>query len=491
MSRTTRRSFLKRTLAAAATVTIAGTKSAGRVRGANDAVRVAVAGLNGRGRDHVVEFAKLPGVQITYLIDPDRRVFAKPVKGKGDKETKGVVDYVEAKCGLRPKTVVDVRAALEDHNVDVLSIATPNHWHALMTIWACEAKKDGYVEKPCCHSLLEGHLATSYARKYNRIVQHGTQSRSNPAWHKVAAVIKSGKLGKLLVSRGLCYKLRPSIGRKEPEPVPAELDFNLWLGPAAERPFHKNLVHYNWHWFWDFGNGDIGNQGVHEMDIARWMIPGARFPKYAWSLGGRFGYQDQGETANTQLAFFDYGPTQLVFEVRGLPTDGYLGVKSPGNIFHLEEGTIVGTDKFIPKGKTQAEPLPDVGAEVKPAGGGHFANFLAAVKSRKATDLAADVFEGYYSSGLCHLANASYRVGQDVPFSAATKSFGDNKEAYETFARMEEHLRANGVLLDGQTYRLGHRLKYNVDLDNVTEPRAREILSGKYRKGFELPDKVL
>jgi predicted dehydrogenase len=496
MNRSTRRTFLKRTLAAAATITIAGTKASGRVLGANDAIRIGVAGLNGRGKDHVVGFAGLPDVQITHLIDPDRRVFAGGIKDKKDNTTKSVVDYVRDKCGTAPKTVQDVRHALADRNLDAITIATPNHWHALMTIWACDAGKDVYVEKPCCHNLVEGHMAAAYARRHERMVQHGTQNRSNANWAKVAAIIQSGKLGKLLVSRGLCYKTRGPIGTKSPEAAPADLDFNLWLGPAADRPFHRNLVHYNWHWFWDFGNGDIGNQGVHQMDIARWMIPKARYPRSVISLGGRFGYTDQGETPNTQIAIFDYGPTKLIFEVRGLPTDGYEGEKV-GNTLHLEEGTILSNDggkiRFIPKGKTTPEPLPDFGVEIdmKRYQGGHYANFISAVRSRRVDDLTAEVYEGFYSSALCLLANASYRVGEMVPFNQKTKAFGDDKDAYEAFARTEEHLAKNKVPLDGHTYRLGRKLKYNSDLDNVSDPEARQHLSGKYRKGFELPGKVL
>ena len=254
-------------------------------------------------------------MQITYLIDPDTRTFARHLK------------TIENDGGNTPKTVQDVRKALDDKDLDAVSIATPNHWHALMTIWACQAGKDVYVEKPCSHNVHEGRIAVEIARKHNRIVQHGTQSRSSgelgAGRGRPSAV---GKLGKLLVSRGLCYKARGTHRRSKPTTSPpAELDFNLWLGPAAEQPYHENLVHYNWHWFWDFGNGDIGNQGVHQMDIARWVIPGATLPKSVISLGGRFGYNDQGETPNTQIAIIDYGETQLIFEVRGLKTDKYHG----------------------------------------------------------------------------------------------------------------------------------------------------------------------
>ena len=238
-------------------------------------------------------------------------------------------------------------------------------------------------------------------------------------WALAAAAIHSGKLGKLLVSRALCYKPRGSIGFMPTADPPAEVAFDIWLGPAPKQPYHRNLVHYNWHWFWDFGNGDIGNQGVHEMDKARWLIPSpspghgksATYPKTVLSLGGRFGYRDQGETANTQISIMDYGDTQLIFEVRGLTTDGFHGQKV-GNIAHLESGILVG-GKFYPKGESEAVPLASVvklNTERGP-GNGHFGNFIAAVRSRKVEDLNADILEGHYSAALCHLANISYRTG--------------------------------------------------------------------------------
>ncbi len=500
MSRSTRRTFLKRTLAAAATVTIAGTKSSGKVLGANDTIRIGVAGLNGRGRDHVEAFAtmKKEKVQVTYLIDPDTRVFGKGMKSKGDKDTLPLVAYVKAKCNVTPKTVQDVRQALDDANLDAISIATPNHWHALMTIWACRANKDVFVEKPSCHNLAEGHMAAAYAGKYERIVQHGTQNRSDQKWAKVAKIIESGKLGKLLVSRALCYKRRDAgpgvVQSVKPVPTPSELDFNLWLGPAPERTYHENLVHYRWHWFWDFGNGDIGNQGVHQMDIARWMIPKARYPKTVVSIGGRFGPKDQAETPNTQLALFDFSHTQtkLIFEVRGLATENYKG-EDVGNILHLEEGTIVGNSKFIPKGKAEPEPLPDFGVEIDSNRyeGGHYANFIRAIRTRNKKDLTAGIEDGFYSSGLCLLANASYRVGEMVPFNQQANAFGDDKDAAEALGRMSEHLKTKLGPTDGQMYRLGKQLRYNPESDNVKETDARQLLTGAYRKGFELPVKVL
>ncbi|MDR3639287.1 MAG: Gfo/Idh/MocA family oxidoreductase [Isosphaeraceae bacterium] len=485
MSRLNRRQFLTGSAAAgiAAGFAIGGTKSSGRVLGANDSIRIGVAGLNGRGASHVGEWTQIKGVEITYLIDPDTRTYGRHLK------------TIETAGGSTPQTVLDVRKALDDKNLDAVSVATPNHWHSLITVWACQAGKDVYVEKPCSHNVHEGRVAVEAARKYDRIVQHGTQSRSMPEWANIADLVKSGRYGKLLVSRALCYKPRGSIGVKPTAAAPEQVDFNLWLGPAPEQPYHANLVPYNWHWFWDFGNGDIGNQGVHQMDVARWMVPGATFPKSVLSLGGRFGYEDQGQTPNTQLAVLDYGDTQIIFEVRGLKTEKYLG-QGVGNILHLEEGTIAG-NMFYPKGAKEGEPLPKAaGAAARgpSAPGGkdpHFGNFVAAVRSRKPADLNADILEGHYSSALCHLANLSYRLGEPVPFNKQTKAFGDDKDAYETLARMEEHLaRGNGLKLDGLSYQLGRKLTVDASTETTDSADANKLLTREYRKPFVVPDKI-
>ena len=481
-----RRQFLSRSLAVAgAGFAIGGTRSTGRIIGANDTIRVAVAGLNGRGGSHVGEYAKMSGVTITYLVDPDMRTYDKRVK------------QIQSAGGQAPATVQDIRRVLDDKNVDAVSIATPNHWHALMTIWACQAGKDVYVEKPCSHNVHEGRVAVEAARHYGRVVQHGTQSRSDHDWALAAALIQSGKLGKLLISRALCYKPRGSIGFKPNTTPPSEVDFNIWLGPAPQQSYHGNLVHYNWHWFWDFGNGDIGNQGVHQMDIARWLIPGpdgqsATYPRSVLSLGGRFGYKDQGQTANTQVSVMDYGDTLLIFEVRGLKTGPYRGEKV-GNLAHLEEGTIVG-DKFYKKGSDKAEPLKSLGIKVdvkRGPGKGHFGNFIAAVRSRNTADLNADILQGHYSAALCHLANISYRLGTEVPFDKSTLAFGDDKEVHDTIARTTAHLKLNGEPLSGLKYRLGRKLTVDAATESfVDDAEANQLLTRNYRAPFVVPDRI-
>ena len=476
MSKLTRRDFVKGSIAAMATITVAGTKSSGRVLGANDAIRVACAGLNGRGSAHVGAYAGMQDVAITYLVDPDTRTFAR---------------RVQQIRGAAPRQVQDIRRALEDRNVDAISIATPNHWHALMTIWAAQAGKHVYVEKPSSHNVREGRMTVDIARKHNVIVQHGTQSRSEGGWANTIEAIKSGKFGRLLVSRALCYKIRNSIGNRPPSDPPKELDFNLWLGPAQRTAHHANLVHYNWHWFWDFGNGDIGNQGVHQMDIARWAIQGATLPRSVVSVGGRYGYVDQGETPNTQVTLMDFGQTKLIFEVRGLRCEGYRG-QTIGNVFHMEEGVIVG-HRFYPRGGDVGEALPQMNPRRGPGGTNHFANFIAAVRSRRVQDLNADIEEGHYSSACCHLANISVQMGANAAFAPRTRAFGDDRDALEAVERMEAHLSGapyNLQLADLQL-KVGPRLEVQARTENFNgNAAANRLLTRQYREGFVVPDRV-
>jgi predicted dehydrogenase len=332
----------------------------------------------------------------------------------------------------------------------------------------------------------EGRVLVQAARKHERIVQHGTQSRSDGRWNRIANVIKGGHYGPLKVARGVCYKKRDSIGVRQPTDPPAELDFNLWLGPATEQPYHANLVHYNWHWFWDFGNGDIGNQGVHQMDLARWGIPGATLPKSVVCVGGRFGYKDQGETANTQVALFNYGDTQLIFEVRGLVPKNHIT-----DMFHFEDGTIKEDGKFYRNGSGDGEPIPDAD-DTRGPGDGHFENFIEAVRSRRREDLNAEVEDGHLSSALCHLANISYRLGEDVPFNGGASVFRGSAAAEETFESMKEHVgRDNGIDLSQTPYRLGRFLEFDSESESfVNDKEASQLLFRNYRQPFVVPEKV-
>ncbi|MBD3267490.1 gfo/Idh/MocA family oxidoreductase [bacterium] len=478
MSKDNRRDFLKKSIAAGSLFAIGGTQS--KVLGANDTIRMAVSGIHGRGKSHMNAFQGMDNVEVVALVDPDASLFASRSK------------MITDKGGKSPLCFQDIRKAMEWKDLDGLSIATTNHWHSLQAIYACQNGKDVYVEKPCSHNVFEGRILAEAARKYNRIVQHGTQSRSSGGWWRLAELVKKGVYGKLLISRGLVYKRRKSIGFAENETPPKSLSYDMWLGPAQDQPYNTNLVHYDWHWFWDFGNGDIGNQGVHQMDIARWMIPGATLPKKVLSLGGRLGYVDQAETPNTLLSIMDFGETKLIFEVRGLETDHFFN-KGRGNqntnILHFEKG-VVANGKFYPGGDiNKPQNLESADVELGP-GGGHFGNFIAAMRTRKPSDLNAEILEGHYSSALCHLANISYRVGQPVPFNPIQDEVKADKDLMEAYNRMQEHLIKNGVSPDKNAYYMGRELKIDAKNEQIIDDiEANHLLTRWYRKPFVVPSK--
>ena len=475
-----RRNFLKRTLASSvfAPFVISGTKASGRVLGANDRIRVAVAGVNGQGRGrHLKSYVEMKDVEVAYIVDPDSRLFASRAK------------LVEEQAGDTPVCVQDVRQALNDKNLDAISIATPNHWHALMGIWACQAGKDVYVEKPCSHNMFEGRQLVEAARKYDRIVQHGTQRRSNPQWIQLVNDVRQGKYGKLLVSYGYASRTRESIGFKDPSAPPRELDFDVWLGPAPVRPFRTNLVHYRWHWRWDFGNGEIGNMGSHQMDVCRWALPDGAVPQSVTSLGGRFGYKDQGETPNTHLTMIDCGETKVILEIRGLVKEKKWKIT---NEFYTDEG-VVRDGKFFPKGKSEGIPIENApSAGVPEQGPRHLRNFIDCVRSRKRENLNAEILEGHRSIVLVHLGNLSYRLGENVPFDTASKSFESCPTFGESFNDMKRHLADTGrVELANTTYRLGRTLSFDAQTEKfIDAPDANQLLSRPYRGSFVVPEQV-
>jgi predicted dehydrogenase len=475
MTAITRRRFVQASAALPA-LGILSRKSSAHALGANDRVRIAVAGINGRGRDHIKAYTALPGVEVAYLVDPDTRLY--------DARSRWIVDQ----AGKAPECIQDIRRALDDKNVDAVSIATCNHWHALMTVWACQAGKDVYVEKPISHNVWEGRKCVEAARRYERIVQHGTQQRSMPERARQMAAIQSGKYGKLLVSKGYCCKPRWSIGVKPMSAPPQELDFDIWLGPAPQQDYHGNLVHYNWHWFWDFGNGDTGNQGVHEMDVARWAISGATLPSRVWSLGGRFGYEDQGQTPNTQLSVYEFGETLLVFETRGLVGKNDMP-SIVANEFYTSDG-VIRDWKFYPNGKDDGEAI-DFDADVRVTPGGAFGSFVHAVRSRNPQDVNADAETGHYSSALCHLGNISYRLGETVPFRRGPQSLGDNRQVVEAFANIAENLAAVDVKLEQTSYRMGRVLELDAQGERFRgDDQANELLTRSYRKPFSIGETV-
>jgi predicted dehydrogenase len=461
---------------------ISGTKASGQVIGANDKIRIGVAGIKGRGGSHIDGFASQKNVQVSHLIDPDSSLF--------DARSK----HVESKGGNRPKCVQDIREALEDKTLDAVSVATTNHWHSLITIWACQAGKDVYVEKPISHNVWEGRKCVEAAKKYNRVVQHGTQRRSSGGEAKTMAAIHSGKYGKLLVSKGYCCKSRWSIGTKPVETPPASLNFDLWNGPAPKLDFHRNLVHYNWHWFWETGNGDIGNQGVHEMDVARWAIKDATLPTRIWSMGGRFlpDGPDQGQTPNQQLAVMEFGDTLLVFEVRGLTGNKKFAdwPTQVTNEYYTTEGVIKG-GKFYAKGSDKGEGLQG-GDDAKVAPGGAFGSFTAAMRSRNPKDNNCDAETAHYSAALCHLANISYRLGRQVAYSKdAPKEAGENQIVRESFAKIRDNCHGVGIKLDDANYTLGLPLTFDPAKEQfVGSDAANKLLTRPYRAPYVVPEVV-
>ena len=464
--------------------------SAAKKAQANDQLRVAVIGVHGRGMSHVGAFAgnnKLNTI-ITTVCDADSAVIGRAMK------------TVENKQGKAPKFQQDIRKVVEDKDIDIISIATPNHWHALAAIWAMQNGKDVYVEKPVSHNVSEGRRIVEVARKTNRICQTGTQSRSSRGMREAMAFLHAGKLGKIRLARGLCYKLRPPIGKVDgPQPIPQSVNYDLWCGPAAKLPLMRKKLHYDWHWVWNTGNGDLGNQGIHEMDKARWGLNKNELARRVVSVGGRFYPEpDDGQTANTQICVFDFGDCELIFEVRGWPSKSpFPGKKSPknsikptnyvGNIFYGSEGFMVCPSY------SSAVAYTNDGEIIKEFAGGddHFGNFIKAVRSRKVEDLHADILEGHLSSALCHLGNISYRLGGEQPFGQKPKAFAKDKDAGETFERMEQHLKDNKIALDTIQCRVGRKLALDPTKEIfISDKDANAMLTREYRKGFEVPEKV-
>jgi predicted dehydrogenase len=356
----------------------------------------------------------------------------------------------------------DVRKLLEDKSIDVISIATPNHWHSLMGIWACQAGKDVYVEKPCSHNWWEGRQLVLAAQKYNRIVQHGTQSRSSPSAREAMQKIHDGLIGDVYLARGLCFKRRDTIGHAPVERVPEGVHYDLWTGPAPLRDFTQNRFHYKWHWFWDYGNGDLGNQGVHQVDIARWGL-GVKFPNKISAIGGHFMFDDDQETPNTLNCAFQYDlpggkRKMLEFEVRHWITNREAGIDSGemgggkadrncyGDIIFGSNGYLAienedrGNGYKIWLGKEQT-PGPSGQEE-----GHHYANFIDCVRSRKKEDLNAPIEEGHISATLVHLANASYRLGRTLNFDPETEQVIGDEEANRLLRDADRGYRAPFVV---------------------------------------------
>ena len=441
-----RRSFLKKTAAAGSATIVVPTIVSSSVFGANDRINAAVLGVNGRGKSHIKSLMAQDNVQIKTLCDPDMNV----LKAR-EKEFK---DTYNKKVTLEQ----DLRRVFDDKDIDVVSIASPNHWHALSVIWACQAGKDVYVEKPGSHNIWEGRKMVEAAKKYDRIVQHGVQLRSSPAVNEAIQLMRDGYIGRVYMSRGLVFRWRGDIGNQGVSSVPEGLDYDLWTGPAQKRPFTKNLVHYNWHWHWDYGNGDVGNQGIHETDLCMWGLD-VGLPSKITSMGGKFLWDDCKEVPEVLTSVYHYPEEKKIiqFEVRPWCTNTEEGA-TVGNIFYGDKGIIVinGYDKYksyLGQDRTpgkSGEDGGDSGSEYdrgEGGTGGHFANFIEAVRKHDKSILNGPVETAHLASGLAHLGNIAYRLGKVLDFNPKTETF-------------------------------------------VNDPEADAMLTRDYRKGFEVPDKV-
>jgi predicted dehydrogenase len=432
-----RRNFIKSTTATGLGLAAAPTILTGsNWRGANDRVNVAVIGINGMGQSHIQEYQKLNNVNVAALCDVDENLFAERVK-----------KHFTDKNLQKPKIYTDLRRLYEDKDIDAVSITTPNHWHTLAAIWAIQAGKHVSVEKPCCHNIYEGQKLVEAAEKYDVIVQDGAEQRSNPCGISMADYLHSGKLGEVYMAKGLCYKWRDTIGKTPNSPVPAGVDYDMWLGPAPKSPFSKNRFHYNWHWNWDYGNGDMGNQGVHEMDVARWGL-GVKLPTKISGVGGHFVFDDDQQTPNDLTTIFEFPNPDgggdkkkiLQFEVRHWITNRELAstkkvetsntymtssANEVGNLFYGSKGFMTKTvnDWQVFEGRDRTLGASGSGLD------NHYNNYIQAIRENDQALAKADIKEGFYSCALIHLGNISYRLGRSLEFDPGTMRFKNDPEA--------------------------------------------------------------
>lgn len=412
--------------------------------GANDLVRVAVIGIHGMGQNHIKSYMALPNVEVAALCDVDENLFESRINTHFTKNGR-----------KKPEVYTDVRRLLEDRSIDAVSIVTPNHWHALAAIWSIQAGKHVSVEKPCCHNFFEGQQLVKAAKKYDVIVQDGAEQRSNPCSRSMAKFLHEGGLGEVYLAKGLCYKWRDTIKKTPDEFVPKGVHYDLWLGPAPKRPFSRNRFHYNWHWNWDYGNGDMGNQGAHEMDVARWGL-GVKLPTRVCAMGGHVMFDDDQNTPNTLMAIFEFPNEQgsgdkkkmLQFEVRHWISNredgmwmkkdpnsetGYMisGSNTIGNLFYGSKG-------YMAKTVDEWRTYMDKNREPGPTGSGqanHYANFIGAIRGGDPRTFNKSIEEGFYSCALIHLANISYRLGRSLDFDPVKQRFIGDDEANAMLTR--------------------------------------------------------
>ncbi len=478
MSKTTRRSFLKTSLVGTMSVLAPYAK----VLGANNDIRIAVIGFNSKGKQHIDVFRELKGVRVTAICDIDPRILSKEVNNF-KKRNESVF------------ATTDAREIMDRKDVDAVVIASANHWHALQAIWACQAGKDVYVEKPVSHNIWEGQQMVAAARKYGRIVQAGTQTRSDEGFQRVIKYIHSGQLGEIKQVNSIMYRYREGIGKRKPY-YPAWFDYDYWCGPAEKRPLERERFHYDWHWKWDTGNGDSGNIGIHQVDISRAIAGYDTLPPSVISLGGRFGFNDAGDTANTQMTVLNYPKVPIIIENRNLPRrkgldsmDHFMGTNE-GHVIQCEEGYYVGSYgggwAYDKKGKKLKQFAGD-------GGGKHQQNFIDAMRNKNVKLLNADINEGHLSTSCCHLGNVSYRVGETADVATCRDALQGNEISLDALSRLEKHLAANKINLEKTPLQLGswihvdQKFQTIKKVDNGNLEMARTICKPKYRKPFTIP----
>ncbi len=481
----TRRNFMQKSAMVGAGVAAASLSAASwsRVLGANDQIRMGVIGFNSKGAQHIETFHALEGVRVVALCDADQAVI--------DRE---VAKFKER--GESVATFQDMRDLLDQKDVDAVAIATPNHWHSLAGIWACQAGKDVYVEKPVSHNIFEGRQLVEAGRKYKRIVQSGTQNRSDVGMRAFKEYLDAGNLGKVKWAHGLWFKRRNSIGLVNgPQPIPSTVDYNMWTGPASMQPLHRENLHYDWHWFWDYGNGDMANIGVHQIDDCRYLADLEGTPRRVVSFGGRWGYKDDGQTPNTNVAVFEYD-IPLVIEIRNLPMAK--GVNAMDHVKGVRAGDIIMCEGGYFAGGRGGGWVYDLdGKKVKQfpgdGGGGHQANFIQAVRERNPEILHSPIVQGHYSSVVCHMANTSYRNGQRSNFDDIADTIQFSELGLERMHSMQEHLAANEIDLQAHPVTLGADLAFDPTQEKFTGELSYEanmFRSRNYREPFEVTESI-
>jgi predicted dehydrogenase len=493
--RVTRRRFLQ-VAAGAAAAGLVSHSAQSHALGANNDIRIAIVGLNGHGTGgHLKRYLQIPGVRVVALCDPDQAVLERSSK------------LVE-KNKIRRFT--DIRKLLELKDIDAISGATPNHWHALSTVWACQAGKHVCVEKPVSHTIWEGRKMVEAAAKYRRLVQADLDLRSSPSMVQAIDYIRSGQLGKILFVHSWVYKRRTSLGRVNGAgSVPASVDYDLWCGPSPKIPLPRKKLHYDWHWQWDTGNGEIGNNGPHHLDVCRWVLGEKGLPRSVVSFGGRYGYTDDGQTPNTQVAFFEYPTAPILFEVRGLPRnsgdkrmDPFRAMSRKGrSLFHDHDSASPNNGTWVVcEGGTVDLPARIAydlqGKEIKrftAQGPSCTENFITALRSGKESDLHTTILEGHLSTSICHMGNISYRVGQLCTEEQVHDVIKKNAQILDAYERMQSHLSANGVQLEQHGLTLGPVLSMNSNTERFYGPfkdAANALLKRNYRKPFVIPENV-